>query len=384
VAHLSKGEVQLAKTSLNRAIELNPKERRAKMILADLALKQRDFDTAETLCQEVLGELPGSYQANSIMGRVHLARRQVEDAKPYFDKMIALQPKNPQGYFQMGAVQRLKKDDAGALASFEKALALNPKRLDVFAQIIGIHSARQKFDIALQKCDEQLAIYKDQARLQAFVLDTKGQLYVRKKMDGAAEKAFRAAIEANAEYARSYHGLARVFLRQGKEDKAIEEYNALLARNPDRAEVHMAIATIYDGQRRHDLAKKHYEEALRVNPQFAPAANNLAYILAEKDQNLTKALELARLAKEKLSDDPGVMDTIGWVYYKKGLYDSAIVEFVDSLAKIPGNATVQYHLGMAYHKKGDREKAKSALEKALALGVGSEKRVEIREVLSGL
>ena len=36
------------------------------------------------------------------------------------------------------------------------------------------------------------------------------------------------------------------------------------------------------------------------------------------------------------------MDTLGWVYYKKGLYDSAINEFSDSLAKIPDNAIVHY------------------------------------------
>jgi tetratricopeptide (TPR) repeat protein len=143
----------------------------------------------------------------------------------------------------------------------------------------------------------------------------------------------------------------------------------------------MIIGALYDAQKKSDLAKKYYEEALRVNGQFAPAANNLAYILAENDTDLNRALELAKLAKEKLPEDPGVMDTLGWVYYKKGLYDSAIVEVADSLEKIPDNAMVHYHLGMAYFKKGKSDKARSALEKALALDAGFEKAEQVRKIL---
>ena len=39
-----------------------------------------------------------------------------------------------------------------------------------------------------------------------------------------------------------------------------------------------------------------------------------------------------------MPDDPSVMDTLGWVYYRKGIYDSAIGEFKGSLAKAPDNA----------------------------------------------
>jgi tetratricopeptide (TPR) repeat protein len=78
------------------------------------------------------------------------------------------------------------------------------------------------------------------------------------------------------------------------------------------------------------------------------------------------------------------MDTLGWVYYKKGLYDLAIGEFSDSLAKIPENAAVIYHLGMAYYKKGEKEKAKEQLEKALSLQPDFPGSDEARQVLDGL
>jgi tetratricopeptide (TPR) repeat protein len=146
----------------------------------------------------------------------------------------------------------------------------------------------------------------------------------------------------------------------------------------------MLLGIIYDLQKRFDLSEKHYTAALEINPEFAPAANNLAFILAEQDKNLDEALVLAQMAKEKIPESPYVMDTLGWVYYRKGLYDSAIGEFTDSLEKIPDNPAVLYHLGMAYYKKGDADKARAELEKALRLDENFIGADEARKVLAEL
>ena len=146
----------------------------------------------------------------------------------------------------------------------------------------------------------------------------------------------------------------------------------------------MLLATIYDLQDRFDLSEKHYRAALEINPDFVAAANNLAYILADRDKDINEALKFARHAKEKLPNDPNVMDTLGWVYYKKELYDSAIGEFTDCLEKMPDNPTVSYHLGMAYYKKGDLEKARAELQKALKLDENFAGADEARRILAEL
>jgi tetratricopeptide (TPR) repeat protein len=144
----------------------------------------------------------------------------------------------------------------------------------------------------------------------------------------------------------------------------------------------MLLGTIYDMQKRGDLSEKHYRAALDINPDFAPAANNLAYLLVMQNKNIDEALALARNAKEKLPNDPSVMDTLGLIYYKKGLFDSAIGEFMDSLEQVPDNAVVRYHLGLAYYKKGDKNPAKAELEKALNLDEEFEGADEARQILS--
>jgi len=106
---------------------------------------------------------------------------------------------------------------------------------------------------------------------------------------------------------------------------------------------------------------------LKINPKFPPAANNLAYLYAERGENIDEALNLAQSAKEQVPDEPHTSDTLGWVYYKKNVFSRAIVYLKEANEKIPNNPVIRYHLGMAYYKNGENELAKNELKKALEL-----------------
>jgi tetratricopeptide (TPR) repeat protein len=90
--------------------------------------------------------------------------------------------------------------------------------------------------------------------------------------------------------------------------------NNLAVLQADSGEMQAAIATL--------------KKQLAINPEDAVAMNNLAFDLAETGTDLDHALTLAATAARKLSDDPGVMDTLGWVYAKKGLNERPFRYFV--------------------------------------------------------
>jgi tetratricopeptide (TPR) repeat protein len=114
-------------------------------------------------------------------------------------------------------------------------------------------------------------------------------------------------------------------------------------------------------------AQKRYEAIVATNQRAPVAANNLAWIYAENGANLDVALQLAQNAKSQLVDVPQVNDTLGWVYYKKDLPLLAIPPLEESVAKDPSNGSYRLHLGLAYAKAGQSDKARSALERALQL-----------------
>jgi tetratricopeptide (TPR) repeat protein len=124
------------------------------------------------------------------------------------------------------------------------------------------------------------------------------------------------------------------------------------------------------------------EKAIKTDPNIiAPAANNLAWNLAEKGGNIDEALGFAQVAKEQMPDNGAVMDTLGWIYYLKGSCLNAIAEFQDSLTQNPDNPVINLHLGLAYYKNKQPHKAKEFLDKALNISQNFKGAEEARNIL---
>ena len=110
-----------------------------------------------------------------------------------------------------------------------------------------------------------------------------------------------------------------------------------------------------------------YEAILGSTSRAPVAANNLAYIYADRGERLNEALTLAQQAKEQMPNSHEINDTLGWVYYKKDMANLAVRPFETSVEQDPKNAIYHYHLGLAYAKAGDTGKARKSLEQALKL-----------------
>ena len=146
----------------------------------------------------------------------------------------------------------------------------------------------------------------------------------------------------------------------------------------------MALGMIYESEKDFTKAQASYEKALQINPNFAPAANNLAYLYAERGGNIDMALNLAQKAKEQVPDDPHISDTLGWIYYKKNIPSRAIVYLKEAAEKVPNEPMIRYHLGMAYYKNGNRDLAKKELNEALKIDPKFQGADEARATLNAL
>jgi tetratricopeptide (TPR) repeat protein len=221
-------------------------------------------------------------------------------------------------------------------------------------------------------------------RATAVIHNLKGGLYREQEKSREAEAEFKAAQQADPGYLPAYYALAQLYLAESQESRAVDQFEAALERNPDQTLPHMLLGMIYESKGDLLLAEKHYRAALEIEADFAPAANNLAYLLAEQKRDLTEALDLARTAKRIDPNDPAIGDTLGLVFLKKGLYDFAIGELTAAAEKLPDSAVIRYHLGMAYLKKGDSDQARRQLEKALSLDDSFEGAEEASKALAGL
>jgi tetratricopeptide (TPR) repeat protein len=95
---------------------------------------------------------------------------------------------------------------------------------------------------------------------------------------------------------------------------------------------------------------------------------------------------MAQTARRGMPDSPNAADTLGWAYYQKGIYQSAIGQFQEALRLnekrgAPDDADLHYHLGLAYQKTNQPGLARQQLEKALKL---SPNNADARKALSDL
>jgi tetratricopeptide (TPR) repeat protein len=190
--------------------------------------------------------------------------------------------------------------------------------MDALTNITRVYGAMEEPDQAIIRCKRYLKETGDDPEIAARVYHLMGQTYLAQENRPEAKKSYTMAIEKDPNFLAAYYMLARIYFLDEAQDQVIAQYEAVLEKDPNQATPHMMLGTIHEMQQRYDLAENHYRQALKINPEFAAAANNLAYILADKDKNIPEALGLAQMAKERLPDSPFVMYTLGWVYYKKG------------------------------------------------------------------
>jgi len=130
-------------------------------------------------------------------------------------------------------------------------------------------------------------------------------------------------------------------------------------------------------RKNYDVAAENYRKALERDQNSVIAANNLAWLYAVDGKgNIDEAVRLAQGVVQKNPNVAGFIDTLGWVYYKKGLHSAAIEQLQKAVkidettaraANVSPSATYHFHLGMALKAKGDNPAARRELEAALKL-----------------
>ena len=380
MAFLQKRQATQARGAFVEAVKLNPNFPEARTALAELYLTEGSADLALEQAQAAIQLNPRNVQAAIISGDAYLRKGDVVKSRHVFETVAQALPKEAIGPYRLGLVARAEKNDAKALAYFEDALNKNPTAVDALAQIVTIKIAQGKSSEARERVNKHLEASPNDPQLYNLL----GQLWMQAKDTGQAEIAFKKALELDNSLLSAYMNLGLVYHIAGKTDQAAREFEAVLAQDPKIIQAHMVLGIIYDGRKEYDKAQAHYEATLKLNPRFAPAANNLAWILVEHGGNIDVALSHAQMAREQQPDDSHIADTLGWIYYKKNVNLLAMNLLKESVEKLPNEPDVHFHYGMAQQKNGDQPGARKSLQTALKLSQTFSGSEEARKTLAGL
>src|SRR5262249_47416475 len=191
-----------------------------------------------------------------------------------------------------------------------------------------------------------------------------GQILAGEGKWDLAEAELQKPLQLDPPFSSAYDLLVQTYLATNKLPQAVNQLQAELSKDPNNLPALMTLALLYDRMNDFPKARDAYEKLLSINPAFVPVLNNLAYLYTEHLNNLDKAYDLARKARDLQGQDPSIGDTFGWVLYKRGDYQQALTILQESAEKAPDNPEIQFHLGMTANMMGQTDMARVALQKA--------------------
>lgn len=155
-------------------------------------------------------------------------------------------------------------------------------------------------------------------------------------------------------------------------DKAVRKF-------PTHTQLKFFLGSMYDRVGNREATIKSMKEVVDIDKDHVQALNFLAYIYAELSRSLPEAESLARRALHLSPNDGYILDTVGWVLFKRGKTKESIKYLEAAIKSKKDESIVAEHLGDAYYRFELVEKAKKMYIKAVMLTKDVGKKSKLRE-----
>ncbi len=362
VAHYTLRELDLAKFAVGEAIQKKKNDARYHTLLGQVHLEQGAFEDAEKEALTSLQLNSKNVQAALLLSRALLGQKKFDRALEVLTDIDRQLPNNPEVLTGLAqAAYGAGKEEQGAEV-VDKLLAVDPGNI----QAIGMTLAtRYRDDLAGGQAflEQQLSTSPENFRLYLLY----GGLLERRDQPDKALAAYEKAQELGENDVRAYFAAARLLGRLGKSADAMAKYQAMVERQPNSIPGHMGIAALLEAEGDTTGAMARYDRVLAIKADFAPAANNLAWLITQDPEgDLGKALMLAMTARQVMPDDANIADTLGYVHLRRESYRLALAQFEEALKRRPDDPQITFHYAQALYGDGQQAKGVETLHALLA------------------
>lgn len=186
------------------------------------------------------------------------------------------------------------------------------------------------------------------------------------KVDEAVT-AVKKGLEARDDLPQLYAIYASLLDEKGEYREAVTLLEKATKKFADNVQLRFFLGTLQDRIGNKDEVIANMKQVIEMDPNHVQGLNYLAFTYAETGANLDEAENLVRKALDIEPKDGFILDTLGWILYKKGQFSDS-VKVLESAHKFqPSESIIAEHLGDAYNKVQLVEKAKTMYEKAAIL-----------------
>ncbi|WP_426527987.1 tetratricopeptide repeat protein [Bradyrhizobium sp. McL0615] len=406
-------------TAMGRAqqqIDKDPKRAQPWALRAKVYLAQRDFAHAEPDLAKAVEIDPKFEAASLLLTQLYIATNRQDQAIAKLNA-FAEQNKSIPALVQLASIYEKDKNYTAARDAYEKLLAINGNNALALNNLAVVYSERlDQVDKALDLAKRARTNFPNNPNLT----DTLGWVMYRKGdyrnalpllQEGAANLTENPEVQyhlAMAQYMMGDEAAAKTGLQKavqlssafpqkaeaqqrlamltidaktstGDARAALDAYLQQQPRDPV-ALTRLARLQARDGSA--DQAIATYQKVIDANPLFAPALRDLALAYLARGGDDSKAFDVAAKARQAYPEDAELAKTFGILNFKRGLFPQSAELLNQAAGSRRNDADIQLYLGKSYQQLKRWDDCKSALERALAIGLPAATRTDAQTQLT--
>jgi tetratricopeptide (TPR) repeat protein len=438
---------ELAISQYREILEVDPENTEARLQLSTLFIRSKDFDSALGHLTRLIKDNPELLIAHYYIGRINLERNEYSSAEKAYLRVLEINPDFIPALFDQAVLYgKMDKFDR-AIACYKRILAISPTNMTAGERLISLYyktGQEKAAEEAIKAMEKNLSpgdrerktlglIYFKYGKLDESIAELTS-IVAAFPEDQEARYYLGAALDEHEDFNEAYKNLtllgpesnyfvharirmAYILQRQGKSDEAIKLLRETIDLKKGQPRLYLMLSTLYEGREQYHDAMgvlkegltndtrntsllyrmgivldklnrnkeclKHMEMILSIDPQHADALNYIGYTYADKGIHLDRAQELIEKALKSKPNSGYIIDSLGWVYFRKGYYDRALIELKKAVDLAPEDPTINEHLGDVYFKLKQYERALETYNRALALENADTERLKekIKDVL---
>jgi Flp pilus assembly protein TadD len=157
----------------------------------------------------------------------------------------------------------------------------------------------------------------------------------------------------------------------GHHADAFAVLQAGLTEHPDQPDLLYETAMLAERAGKPDIAERHLRRLVEIKPDHAHAYNALGYSLADRNERLDEAQALIDKALQLAPDDPFILDSKGWVLFRRGDPIGAL-EVLTRAFSLRADPEIAAHLGEVLWTVGRQDEARRTWREAEKAHPGNE------------
>jgi tetratricopeptide (TPR) repeat protein len=355
-------QVDIAIGHMQNVLNKAPSESNFLMMAAFLEKRDNNPKAAIELLSDLTQQHNDWFKIRLYLARVYTQQEQWAQAKQQFEEMLKLKPAETSMHSSLGFIYSKLGDRQQAEKHFKQYLkqtpaherqnesliyltmadmALNNKDLKAALQILDTTpSAANNLDVQLKKAE----IYEKQGKHK----EAQKTLDNFKPLDENSAVRLVLAKSQQAE-TRKEPALAVKALEQG------------LDRYPNQPDLLYERAMVAERQNDLSTLEKNLTQLIQVRPNNPHAYNALGYTWADRGIRLDEAFDMIKKASDMAPNDPFIMDSLGWVFYKKNDLENAEITLQKAYA-IRQDEEIGLHLIEVLIRRNKTDEAKTLSE----------------------